>query len=297
MSSIYDDPQPSGNQPYREPSPFGAAPAAVPNAEPYQPPAQQPPQPANPPPTPAKKSGCGCFGCGLFGCFGVILVCLIGGGIAVWFFVQKLPDIAREGIAQTVQQSDLSDQDKKMVIGEVDRLVDGYKQGKIDMQKLGKFAEDFAQSPLMDLLVAFGARVKYLEKSGLSDEEKKAAEKTLQRLAKGTIDKKIGQDDLNKALDFISTRTGNNGRQFHDNVSDDTLRQFLAESKRLADEAKVSEEDVQVDIGAELKKLVDRALGESEPEAPAAAPAEAPAETPAEPGAPAEEKADSAPNS
>ncbi len=258
MSSIYDDPAPNP-QPFPSQKPFASEPIQPSDA--YISPSQQQPLP------PTKKSGCGCVSC-LLGCLGVSVVLAIVGGIAAWYVVQKLPDWTRQGIAQAIEESDLEADDKRMVMQQVDRLVDGYKQGKVDIQKLGTLVEDFTKSPLMDLLIAFGAKVKYIDNSGLSPEEKAEAEKTLQRVARGVIEEKITQEQLDVALNHISNKMSNGQRQFKDEVSDEKLREFLKECKRLADEAMVPDEEHKVDIGGELKKLVDKALGELPAEAP-----------------------------
>jgi hypothetical protein len=190
------------------------------------------------------------------------------GGIGLYVFLQRLPDLARQTIAKGVEQSDLSPDDKRMVMEQVDRLVQGYKQGQVDLRKMGRFFEDFARSPLMDLLIAFAAKVKYVDNSGLSPEEKQEAEKTLHRVARGVIEERITQEQLDVALNHISKKLANGQRQFKDTVSDDELRAFLKECKRLADEALVSNEEINVDIGQELKKLVDRTLGEAPEDVP-----------------------------
>lgn len=253
MSSIYDDPAPNPHA-YQPPKPFAADPITT--AEAYTPPFAQ--QNAPPP----KKTGCGCLGCFL-GCLGVVLVLAILGAIGGYFVVQKIPDFTRQTIAKAIDESDLKPEDKQMVMQQVDRLVEGYKDGKVDLQKLRKFAKDFVQSPLMDLLIAFGAKVKYIEKSGLTPEEKAEAERTLHRVARGVIEEKISQEKLDIALNHISNEVGQS-RQFKEEVTDEELRAFLNECKRLADEAMVPDEDLEVDIGGELKKLVDKTLGEAQ---------------------------------
>lgn len=252
MSSIYDDPAP--NTPAFQPAkPFSSDPVTT--AEAYTPPFAK--QDESPP----KKRGCGCLGCFL-GCLGVIVVLAILGAVGAYFVAQKAPDFVRDTIAQGIEESDLEPEDKQMVMQQIDRLVEGYKDGKVDLQKLGTFAEDFVQSPLMDLLIAFGAKVKYIDESGLTPEEKAQAERILHRVARGVIEEKISQDELDIALNHISNEVGQS-RQFKEEVTDEELRAFLKECKRLADEAMIPDEDMQVDIGGELKKLVDKALGET----------------------------------
>ena len=289
MSSIYDEP-PITPQPYQPPKPHPGAP--------FDPQAYGPTVAQGPPVEPKKKSGCTCVGC-LLGCFGLVVVLTILGGVGAWWGVKKIPDWTRNVIDKAVQGSDLTPEDKQVVMTQVDRLVVGYKQGKVDLQKLAQFGEKLAKSPLMDLMIAYAAKVKYIEPSDLSDEEKAEAEKVLQRLARGVVEEKIPDDELDVALNHISSEVGNGGRQFRENVSDAELRAFIKECKKLADDAEIPEGEYHVDIGGELKKLVDEILGEvsevekpdAQPQLPAELPADPSAEKPAEkPGEPTAEK-------
>lgn len=283
MSSIYDEP-PLNPQPLPEPqapAPFygSAGPTTA-----YSRPTMQ-----SGPEQPQKKSGCGCIGC-LLGCLGVVSVLVVMGGFGTWWGLRKLPDWTRGAIDQVVQESDLAPEDKQMVMKQVDRLVEGYKEGKVDLEKLGQFAQRFAESPLMDLMIAYAAKIKYIDPSGLTDEEKAEADKTLQRVARGVVEEKIPKEKLDVALNQISNEIPNGGRQFREDVSDAELRAFLAECKKLADEAAIPEGEFKVDIGDELRKLVDETLGETdepvEPKAAVGPPKPVAPSAPSEPKAP-----------
>jgi hypothetical protein len=202
-----------------------------------------------------------------------MLVLVVGTALAGWYAYRKMPDIAQSVIVAAVDESDLSAEDKQVVKRQVERLVQAYKQGKVSNERLIQFAERLTKSPLMDLMIAYAARVQYINESGLSDEEKAAADRTLQRLARGVIEKKIATEDLDAALDHISNELPNGGREFSEEVSDEDLRAFLAECKRLADAAEVPDADYKVDIGTELRKLVDEVLGEKSAPPTAEAPA------------------------
>lgn len=258
MSSIYNDPKPF--------PPGGDNPVF---AEPYMPPGA----PASPPPK--SKTGWGCLGCAL-GCLGFVVVLLIIAAAGAWYAYTKLPDMARGLVAKGVEESELDPEDKQKVMQQVDRLVEGYKQKKVDLQQLAKFGEDFMKSPLMDIFIAFAARKQYIEKSGLSAEEKMEAERTLQRVARGVIEEKITQEELQKALDYISEARPNGAREFKQTVTDAELREFLSECKKLADEEMIPDQESNVDVGAELKKLVDKTLGEAPPAADPGAPRTSP---------------------
>lgn len=206
-------------------------------------------------PPKAKKGWSGC----LIGCLCVFLLGVVMCGAGTWYAFKKLPDFARNTAVTAIEQSDLSDEDKRVVVEQVDRVVNEYKAGNISLEQVGEVFEEFAQSPLMNVLLAKAAMEKYVSPSGLSDEEKTEAKMTLERAARGVFEKKISQGELETTLDMISTKTGNQ-RQFANSLSDDELRKFLAECKRLADAAEIPEEPYEVDVGGEVKKAVDRAL-------------------------------------
>jgi hypothetical protein len=288
MSSPYD---PNNPQPYPPAKPFGS-PFDQPGQTGYVPPGQATPVETK------KRTGCTCVGC-LLGCLGVVVVLSVAGGVAAWWGIKKIPDLARGVVEQAVNDSDLPEEDKKVVMTQVDRLVNGYKEGKVDLQKLGQLGEKFAKSPLMDLMIAYAAKVQYIDPSGLSDEEKAEAERVLQRVARGVVEQKIPDDQLDVALNHISNDMGNGGRQFREDVTDAELRAFIKECKRLADEAEIPEGEYKVDIGAELKKLVDDALGEKSevqtPEIQAEAPPAPPEPASPEPAPPAQPPAEAPP--
>ena len=278
MSFTYDGPQ-NSQQPYQPPKSPGS---------PFDQTGSGASQGQTPPAEPKKRTGCTCVGC-LLGCLGMVVVLTIVAGVGAWWGVKQIPSLARNVIEKAVNESDLPAEDKQMVLVQVDRLIDGYEQGKVDMQKLGQLVENFSESPLMDLMIAYAAKVKYIDPSGLTAEEKTEAERVLQRVARGVVEEKIPDDELDVALNHISNDLGNGGRQFRENVSDAELRAFIKECKKLADDAEIPEEEYKVDIGAELKKLVDEALGEVSEVKDAEPQAEKPPEPPAAPSAPAKE--------
>jgi hypothetical protein len=212
-----------------------------------------------PPPETAPSRGWGVGGC-LIGCLGLLLVSAIFCGGGVWYFWIKLPDIARAGVVKAVQESELTPRDKELVIAQINRIAEQYKAGNITPEQLGRIMEELAESPLMALMIVYAAMEKYVEPSGLSPQEKSEAKLTMQRLARGVFEERIDPDLLDPALDHLSTEKPDGNREFKDRVSDEELRAFLSESKQLADDADIPVEPFEVDIGAQFKHVVDKAL-------------------------------------
>ncbi len=211
-----------------------------------------------PPASPPKKRS-GCATC-LLVCLGLMFVCFVLCGAGTWFVVKKAPDWARDLAVSAIEGSDLTVEDKQVVTGQIDRVVDEYKAGRITMQQLGEIAEELQQSPLLTLMMAMATEEAYVRPSGLPDEEKELAKRTLQRVARGVFEKQIDAEELDAALDYISTKDGNGARKFNSPVGDEELEQMLTECKRLADAADIPDEPYQVNVGAEFKAAVDRVL-------------------------------------
>ncbi len=212
-----------------------------------------------PPQTPAKKKRSGCATC-LVVCLGFMFVCVVSCGIGGWFVMKKAPDWARDAVVATIEGSDLTAEDKQVVTQQVDRVLSEYKAGRISMEQLGQIAEEFSQSPLPTLMMAMAAEEAYIKPSGLEAIEKEQAERTLQRIARGVFEENIESDELDTALDHISTQDANGARQFKNPVANEDLRNMLAACQSLADEANVPDEAYDVNVGEEFKSAIDRAL-------------------------------------
>jgi hypothetical protein len=225
---------------------------------------------AAPAPPPAGNRGCGCF---LGSCLGVVIVCLLlcGGviGGAVIFRERifqaikgPLVDAASKAAEQAVTDSQMSPEDKQVVREQVRRVAGAYKRGQITTEQVIEIMESLAQSPVFVVAVVYVVEQKYVVPSGLSEEEKTAAHRTLQRTARGVYEEKITENQLDAALQHIATKNAEGKYELKEHVSDEELRAFLAECRRLADEAEIPDEDFEVNIGEEFKKAVDAELDE-----------------------------------
>jgi hypothetical protein len=219
------------------------------------------------PPPPRQGSGGKCLiGCGILAL--ILVVCCAGG---IWWSVNYLPgimlaqgtELARTKIIEEIEKSDLREEDKQVIVEQVNRVAKETKEGKVTVEQALKIMQNLAESPLVMIAMAYGIEEKYLNRSGLDDAEKQEAKLTLQRAARGVFEQKISQEQLKEAMRPISNEKPDGNLELKEQVTDDELRQFLTDLKQLADDASIPDELFQVDIGAEVKKAVDDALGES----------------------------------
>lgn len=250
-------PQPSGNpypqQPgYQHPYPQPAPPT------PYG----GPGYPDQLPPQPASGNGClwGCVIAGIIGILVLVVTCIGGVYYVTYQAKQLVVSGVRFVVVQGINESELTAEDKQQVIAEVDRLVDAYKQGKINEQDAENILTELQASPIIPLFVCYGIEKQYLDKSGLTAEEKADARKQLQRLVRGGMDQKIDEGDIEDLLAPLQ-QTGPNGeQQMKQSLTDEEIKTFIAGAKELADEAEVPDEEFKIDIGDEVKRIVDRGL-------------------------------------
>jgi len=205
----------------------------------------------------------------LIGCLVILLLAaLVCGGVG-WYvyanlgqFKTVISDAAREAIVAGIRDSDLEEDEKQAIIAQVDRVVEKYKSGQITTQQLQRVMQELAESPLMGAILIYTVETQYVQPSGLGDEEKQQAQRTLQRVLRGVTERKIRVEELESAMEHVTVEQANGTRQLKNKISDEELRSFLAELKDKADQAEIPDEPFEIRISEEFRNAIDRALGE-----------------------------------
>lgn len=209
-------------------------------------------------------------GC-LLGCLAVVVVLLVVGIVATIWISRNWRTwsaaVATQAVNQAIDESELPAEEKNQIKVDVDRFFDAFGEGRISMEQVGQLVQKFADSPLVTALVASAVETKYLNDSGLSDEEKADAKVTLQRFLRGAIDNKIHQPSMDAALRNVADKQPDGNWKFRDKVTDEEMRAFFVEAKKAADEAQIPEQPEQFDPSDEVKRIIDETMA-----APAMAP-------------------------
>jgi hypothetical protein len=253
------------------------------------PPYQQPPPFYQEPP---KQSGSGCGWGLLIGCGGIVLVSVLVCAGGVWYVQQNfdkwIVGLLREGVVAMIQGSEIPAGEKTEVIAQVDRVVDAYKARKINQKDMERLMEELQESPVFSLIGVWGLEKQYLDRPGLSDEERQAGRRAFERALRGVYEKKIDESDLYAALpdefghrsdvavnigpdgvpdtdppepDDLSMPADDPDMEFEPKpVTDEDVRKMIADVTKLADDAGIPDEPFTIDIGNEVKKVVDQAL-------------------------------------
>jgi hypothetical protein len=223
----------------------------------------------------------------LIGClvvFGVLVV--LGILAAVWVARNMhtwMADMGSMAVNQVISESDLPAEEKNQMREQAARVMNALREKKITLGESGIILQKVMTSPLMPVLVVGGVDRQYLQRSGLTEEEKTQGRQGLKRFARGVVDKKIDEAGIDAVMQHVADRDGEGHWQLRGMVSDEDLRAALTEAKTQADTAGIEADPKDVDPSDELKKIVDNALGEAGPANAAPVPPEDPVKA-AEPG-------------
>jgi hypothetical protein len=202
----------------------------------------------------------------LIGCLVIVVVGLVIAGLTAYWISQNWRDwtatAGSQGIMQAVNASDLPPQEKQEIEVQVNRVADAFGDGSLSVDQLRTIFERLVQSPLMASRVVTAADAKYINRSGLSEEEKAQGRNALRRFVRGVIDGKIPKSAVDTALAHIADREQSGGWQLRERVTDDQLRAFLDTARSEADTANMPAETEVVDPSDEVQRIVDESLNE-----------------------------------
>lgn len=212
-----------------------------------------------------KNSWSGC----LIGClvvFGLCCVLCTGVGFYAYSnFSTWVTSAARQAVKAMLEDSDLPPQEQTDILAQFDRVADAYKDGQLTLQELGEAMQDLVESPLFGVVMLQAVETKYLDPSGLSEEEKSEAKRTIMRVVRGTIEERFSQQELETLTNqFLSNpqRTPDEQPRLKPSLTDEELRSLLADAKDLVDSKEIPDEDYEVKISKVVQDIVDDVLSE-----------------------------------
>ncbi len=176
-----------------------------------------------------------------------------------------------QGTRALLAESTMAEDQKQAITAEIDALATDFKEGRVGFEEIGRVFETLSKSPLLPLAGVQAAKEKYIDRSDMTSEQKAAAERSLQRFARGIYDKKItpAEDQITDAIKPIVRLKPGNQWEFKENPTRQEIDQFIANCKAKADEAQIPDEPFQVDFAAELKKVIAEARAKGTTPAPA----------------------------
>ena len=198
--------------------------------------------------TPAKVIG--------IGCLTIVALVIVVGVIVAMNFKKIAATGIRAAIVQTINSSQLPDEQKQELVRQVDNLAEEFKESKLSMEQLAAIAQELAEGPILPLGMFMMVNAKYVQPSGLSDDGKADARLQIQRFTRGVAEDAIPRETLQDLFATLTVADDKGRQQLRESLTDDELKTFLGQLKSAADKAKVPHEPYEVDIAAEFRKAV-----------------------------------------
>lgn len=215
-------------------------------------------------PEPVKKPLSGCAIAAIV-CGVLLILFLIAATLGILWVKNNArrlgADFTTSAMKDALGEVEIPDDQRERINARIDSVGQQFKDGELELEQVGTIFEKIIESPLMSAGMSLFFKRTYLKSSGLSDEEKEAAEVAIQRFARGVIDKSIPKQTSEAALDIISTSDADGNREFKEQLSDDELRAFLAAISTAADDAGIPATVPEFNFADEFDKAVDEALG------------------------------------
>lgn len=189
--------------------------------------------------------------------FGMLFLCVVLIGIYVGMHWKEwTADVANVAAQEMVNDSGLPDDQKQEILLEIRQLGDDFKNGNISTEELSRVVKAIADSPLIPLAGVQAARHKYIEASDMSEEEKAAGTRALQRFARGVYENRISREAVDDVVKPIAELRPNGRWRMKENPTRMEIEQFLENAKARADEAMIPDEPFDLDIADELRKAI-----------------------------------------
>jgi hypothetical protein len=200
------------------------------------------------------------FGC----CGGLILFMMLlagGGYYGAGWAKDKGVTAMREGIAQSLEKSELSEEQTTAINSQMERLESAVKSwGVIEalkhMANMEQVSEEMGNIGFHVILLSYAQYV--LPNTPMPEEERAAGRRTLQRFARGVDEGTLRLNEGDKAWQ-LNAKTGE-GQKTEFDVEE--VRAHLVQIKAQADAAEIPDEPYEVEVSEKLKTIVDAILAE-----------------------------------
>lgn len=222
----------------------------------------------------ARRGGCA-GGCIVVAIIAVVL--LVAGGIFVatqwrgW-----VVGAAEQAMDAFLGEIDVDAGQKQRMDELVDAVLVDFENKQFPFEKLETLGQSFEASPLIPMGAMLVVEASYVTPREWPAEEKEAARRTLERFTRGIVDETIPQQRLDDVLAPISRPAGDTSGgdssstsvTFNEvelkapsEVTDAELREFLVLVKAEADRVDVPDEPYDIDLAAELERVIVEGLG------------------------------------
>lgn len=198
---------------------------------------------------------------------------LLGGAIClagVWYVASNLDrwlvGLGREAIVAAINDAEIDAQEKTEVIAQVDRVVNAYRERKINQHDLEQALTKLQESPAFVVLSLSGVEDFYFDVDGLAEPERAQGQRALQRVLRGVQEGQIEPDALFGAFPdggVADVRLASTNSP--EDAAADDARELIVKLQVMADNARIPDEPFEIDLSDAVKSIVDEVLAGKAP--------------------------------
>ena len=177
-----------------------------------------------------------------------------------WWGVRAAEDWAarfvHEALTETIEEAHLPEDQAKSMYADLERARLAVESGQLgwrDLERLEDVEVELERLVSLGVIQWFAAAV-VPDVTGLSDEEKADADRTLQRLGRAVQEGHLHSREAAAPIDVQLEIKGEDGLDAED------VRIVVAKVRRIVDDLGIPDEPFQVDVASEFTKIVDRLL-------------------------------------
>ena len=200
------------------------------------------------------------------GCLLVIL--LVGaGGYLIYvkgkdFALSTISTVIKSAAEEMFISLNLPEADRDAAMVPIDAFAERIKNGEISLEQAAAVGQELAEGGVVALLVSRAFEVGYMEKSGLSSEEKLTGHITLTRYGEAVMKDQLSKAEIEQVTNVILEDVNGDGKneQLKQTLTDDEIRECLALMKKSADDAGIEDREFTVDLPKAIQTAIDRGM-------------------------------------
>ena len=196
-----------------------------------------------------EKESSGCLKYTGIGCLGIIILCVVG-VIVTQIYGEKfarigISKLVEAGATAVVADSSLPKEEQDELLALAKEFVADIREDRISLEQMGKVAEEVFSPEVMVAVFTPVFKSKFIEKSGLSEEEKATGVIDMERFAMGLSEGAIPKENGETFLGMVTVKNNkgpgpNKNRVLKETLTDSELRACLKLMSDSANEANVT---------------------------------------------------------
>ena len=171
----------------------------------------------------------------------------------------------REQFIPWIEQSSLPNSDRQNIVSRMNQLSEQMEREELTKRQLGRLVLRLADNPLFQWGVVEQLIAKVNASDGFTNEEKAEFQAGCDRWLRAASDGKLSLQDMEFALQHVSTKDQRSGRlSMREDANDERLRECQRRIATICDKLEISKEPFEKSVTQVFSRMMDDALSEKE---------------------------------